>query len=280
MSTPVYKHYDQASLNHQYNNRELVPNYEEYFELWARLNKETKSNYASINDIPYGPGNNEKLDFYPAAGIGVATMIFIHGGYWQMMARSDFAFIAQAFVPHHIHTVIIGYPLATTVSMDVLIQTVRRALTWIHHNIREYGGDPTRLYLSGHSAGGHLASLMMTDRYAPDDIQLKGVVALSGLYDLIPIQRSHVNEPIGMDEATAIRCSSVPFLPKDVPLILAVGGAESEEYHAQTLTLADRWRNLPKLTTMVLPEVNHFSILSELLQVNSALYQHIHKMIS
>lgn len=280
MSKPVYKHYDQASLNHQYNNRELVPNYEEYFELWARLNKETKSNYTCIKDIPYGAGNNEKLDFYPAAVTGAATMIFIHGGYWQMMSRSDFAFIAQAFVPHHIHTLIIGYPLATTVSMDVLIQTVRRALTWIHLNIHEYGGDPTRLYLSGHSAGGHLASLMMTDRYAPADIQLKGVVALSGLYDLIPIQRSHVNEPIGMDEATAIRCSTVSFLPKDVPLILAVGGAESEEYHAQTLTLADRWRDLPKLTTMVLPEVNHFSILSELLQVNSTLYQHIDHLIN
>jgi len=273
MSSFIYKHYDQVALNHQYNNRELVPHYQQYFDLWPVLNREVLDQFTFLRDIPYGDGLNEKLDIYPAQRKGGPTMIFIHGGYWQMMDRADFRFIAKAFVPHDIHTVIIGYPLAPAVTISRIIQSVRKALTWIHHQINAYGGDPDHLYLSGHSAGGHLASLMITREYAPDDIKLRGVTALSGLYDLVPIQLSHVNIPIGMSKQEAIDCSPLHYTPNSTPLTLAVGADESDEYHAQLHSLVDVWSTSnDAIQSVILPGVNHFSILSELLDSQSTLY--------
>jgi arylformamidase len=276
----VYKQYDQAALNHQYNNSELVPHHQQYYDQWNRLNQNIVEGYTMISDIPYGPGLNQKLDIYPTRTKDAPTMIFIHGGYWQRMDKSDFRFIAQAFVPHGINTVIIGYPLAPVVSFDDIIDSVRSALTWIHHNISGYGGDPDTLYLCGHSAGGHLATTMMTTRYAPHDIVLQGICALSGLYNLIPIQRSHVNGPIGMDADTAIRCSPIEYFPKNTPLSLVVGGDESDEYHCQMNDLSSKWTPYHSdLKTLVLPGANHFSILSELLNTESLLFKECMKMV-
>jgi arylformamidase len=277
---PVYKHYDQSQLNHQYNNSELVPHYQQYYDQWVQLNDETVQSFNVIPDLPYGPGLNEKLDFYPAPSKLAPTVIFIHGGYWQVMDRSDFKFIAQAFVPHNIHTAIIGYPLAPVKNMFDIINAVRKALTWIHHNIERLGGDPDKLYIIGHSAGGHLATMMMTREYAPDNIRFMGICSLSGLYDLIPIQLSHVNEPIGMDIDTAIRCSPVRHIPNTTPLYLIVGGDESDEYHAQMMDLSNKWNPYnSNLKLLELPGVNHFSILSELLNSKSTLFKTCKEMI-
>lgn len=273
MSSIIYKHYDQAALNHQYNNRELVPNYKHYFDWWPELNREVIDQYTFLRDIPYGEGLNERLDIYPAQKKGAPTMVFIHGGYWQMMDRADFRFIAKAFVPHDINTVIIGYPLAPAVSIAGIIQSVRKALTWIHHHLKEYGGDPDHIYLSGHSAGGHLASMMITREYAPDGIKLKGVTALSGLYDLAPIQLSHVNIPIGMSKQEAVDCSPLHYTPNPIPLTLVVGADESAEYHAQLHSLVVAWsKSNDAIQSIILPGVNHFSILSEILDSQSTLF--------
>ncbi len=275
----IYKQYDQAALNHQYNNRELVPDFQVYFDLYDTLNKEAAVNYKCIADIPYGEGPRQKLDFFPAKDPGRPTMIFIHGGYWQMMDRPDFRFIARAFVPHRINLIMIGYPIAPIVNMDTIIESIRQALTWIHHHMTDFGVDIEQLYLCGHSAGGHLASMMVTTKYAPENIKLKGICALSGLYDLRPIQLSHVNGPLHMDVDMAIRCSPIQYDPLPCPIILAVGSDESDEYHAQCHDLATRWSGLSSVISMNLTGVNHFSILLELLDEKTTLFKDIKAMI-
>ncbi len=273
----VYKSYDQAALNHQYNNRELVPDYAIYLDDWeTRSQLVLNSTTTSHRNLAYGELPAEKLDIYPANKVGAPTLIFIHGGYWQSMDKERFQFVASAFLPYDINVVILTYPLGPETEMDRIVQSIQRAMIWIQSNIAQYHGDPDQLYLSGHSAGGHLSVMMMTREFGPAEIKLKGIVALSGLYDLNPIRLSHVNEKLNMDDALATAMSPVRLHPNEgCQLILAVGGDESDEYHCQTKDLAKAWDNMDNLQTRFLPGLNHFSILSEFADPLSPFHQQI-----
>jgi arylformamidase len=273
----IYKSYDQAGLNHQYNNRELVPEYATYLDDWATrsqlvLNSTTKSH----RNLAYGELPAEKLDIYPANNVGAPTLIFIHGGYWQSMDKERFQFIASAFQPYDMTVVIPTYPLGPETAMDKIVDSIQRAINWIHAHIEEYHGDPARLYLSGHSAGGHLSTMMLTREFGPAEVKFKGIVALSGLYDLIPIRLSHVNEKLNMDDTLAKALSPVRLHPKEgYPLILAVGGDESDEYHCQTRDLENAWSSGVDLQSWILPGINHFSILSEFADTSSDFHRRV-----
>ncbi len=154
--------------------------------------------------------------------------------------------------------------------------------SWIYQNVAEYGGDPHQIHISGHSAGGHMVAMMMTTAWPSLGQSLpmnlvKGGCAISGLFDLIPVQRSYVNENIRMDEATAQQNSPVLMRPSTPnPLIIAVGEAESAEYHAQSQALAEAWSIQPNMMSVqVIPDANHFSVLEALAQTDGLLFQAI-----
>lgn len=277
----VYKSYDQAGLNHQYNNRELVPGYAAYLDDWEKRSQLVlNSTSTSFRNIAYGELSAEKLDIYPAKKGGVPTLIFIHGGYWQSMEKERFQFVAEAFLPYDMNVVILTYPLGPEHTMKQIVHSIRNALSWINSNMADYNGDPARLYLSGHSAGGHLSTMMMTHEFGPPEVRFKGIIALSGLYDLVPIQRSHVNEKLNMDDTLAKALSPVLLHPKEnCPLILAVGGDESEEYHCQTRDLENAWSSSVDVQRWILPGINHFSILSKFADTTSGFHQMVVKQI-
>jgi len=273
----IYKSYDQAALNHQYNNRELVPDYAVYLDDWENRSIDIlNTDPAAFRDIPYGHSPFEKLDIYPANKERAPVLIFIHGGYWQSMHKDRFQFIAQAYQPHGINVVLITYPLGPQTTMDQIVQSVSKAIIWTYDHISEYGGDKDQLFLSGHSAGGHLSTMMLTREFGHSEIKFKGVVALSGLYDLTPIQLSHVNEKLNMDDTLAKALSPVLLHPKEnCSLILAVGGDESDEYHCQTRDLENAWRRGINVKSWILPGLNHFSILSEFADTSSDFHRRI-----
>lgn len=273
----IYKSYDQAALNHQYNNRELVPDYATYLDDWeSRSQLVLNSTTRYHQSLAYGDLPAEKLDIYPANQRGAPTLIFIHGGYWQSMDKERFQFIAAAFHPYDMTVVILTYPLGPETAMDKIVESIQRAMRWIHAHIEEYHGDPTRLYLSGHSAGGHLSTMMLTREFGPSEVKFKGIVALSGLYDLTPIRLSHVNEKLNMDDTLAKALSPVRLHPKEnCPLILAVGGEESDEYHCQMRDLENAWSSGVDLQSWILPGLNHFSILSEFADRSSDFHRRV-----
>ncbi|MDZ4708840.1 MAG: hypothetical protein SH818_10620, partial [Saprospiraceae bacterium] len=132
----VYKSYDQAALNHQYNNRELVPDYAIYLDDWeTRSQLVLNSTTTSHRNLAYGELPAEKLDIYPANKVGAPTLIFIHGGYWQSMDKERFQFVASAFLPYDINVVILTYPLGPETEMDRIVQSIQRAMIWIQSNI-------------------------------------------------------------------------------------------------------------------------------------------------
>ncbi|PYM39513.1 MAG: alpha/beta hydrolase [Candidatus Rokuibacteriota bacterium] len=270
MGQPIFRTYDREALDREYDNRAKVADSPRYLAWYASESAAARAALPGRLDVPYGPSPPETLDVFPAAGAEPAPVqVFIHGGYWRALDKSDFSFVARAF---HLDAVVvvINYGLIPAVDMDELVRQCRQALAWVYRNARMFGGDPARIFVSGHSAGGHLVAMSMaTDWRAfaglPADL-VKGGAAVSGLYDLEPIRLCYLNETLTLGPAEARRNSPVELAPVRVgPLLLTVGGLEGPEYHRQTDELARAWRARGvACTVMEMPGLDHFSIVAQL----------------
>ena len=274
----IYKEYDQEALDLQYNNRANALDHESHLQQWEWVNRETEKKYTLHKNLAYGELERETLDIFPADHPNAKTLVFIHGGYWYKNGPFDVYLVAEAFRSYGITTVLIGYPLMPDHPMEQLVASCRKAIGWVDQNIADYHGNPDAVYVAGHSAGGHLAAMMMAtnwpqfDSVLPSNI-IKGVCAISGLYNLLPVQLCYVNEILKMDQATVSRNSPVQLLPETpCKLILAVGGEETAEYKSQTQELYTVWKEKgADVEMMEINETNHFSVLTSLLNVYSPL---------
>lgn len=284
---PVYRHYDQTALDAQYNNRARVPDFTHYAERWQRASEAARVSMDCYPDIAYGSGPRQRLDIFPCGAGPAPALVFIHGGYWQSFDKSCFLYPAPAMVGNGVAFVALGYPIAPEAGMDDIVDSVRMALAWLWRHGRDYGIDPDRISVSGHSAGGHLTAMAMaTDwpRREPDlpaDLVKTGC-AISGLYDLEPIRLSYLNEKLDLDAATARRNSPVNNLPRaSGSLRLAVGGAESEEYLRQQSDYHTVWTaaGLPG-DALILEKRNHFSIVDRLDDPDDAMFRAATEMVT
>jgi len=267
----IYKNYDQEALNKQYNNRSRVPEFDQIVQQWNTQSEALRQQIRYHRDLQYGTHERNRLDIFPSTDPHSPVHVYFHGGYWQSRDKADFHFIANGFIKHNITTALVSYPLAPQASMDDIIDSCRQAMAWLYRHVAEYTGDPGRIYISGHSAGGHLVAMLMATNWQElaEDLPanlIKGGCAISGLYNLLPIQLSHVNDLIGMDEATARRNSPIYLSPgSNAPLIVTMGEAESDEYHAQSQELVDAWSKKGlSITHLPIAKANHFSILDHL----------------
>ncbi|MGH7095413.1 MAG: alpha/beta hydrolase [Stellaceae bacterium] len=263
----TYRGMDRAQLDAAYNNRAAVANSPEIIADWnarsARIRRERKSHL----DLAYGAAARERLDFFPAADADAPTLAFIHGGYWQMSDKENFAFLADGPLARGINVALVGYTLAPEARLDRIVAEVRRAVLWLGERLGEYGADPARLYVSGWSAGGHLTAMTMPLR------EVKGGLAISGIYDLEPIRLCYLNDKLGLDEDAALDNSPLFEMPAMAgPLITAYGTAELPELCRQSTDYAQVWaeRGLPGHLLPV-DGANHFTILETLADPHGAL---------
>ena len=283
----VYRQYDQESLDAQYNNRLHVPDYAAYFNRWKLLSGQTAQKLPVITDIAYGELQREKLDIFPSLQPHSKTLLFIHGGYWQMLDKSMFHFIAEGFHAFGVTTVLSTYPLAPEASIDQMVLSSRKAIKWLYSNLSEYNGDAHQIYIAGHSAGGHLAAMLMAtdwplfDPGLPRNV-LKGVCAISGLFNLVPIQLSYINNVLKMDMETAERNSPVRLEPSNAcPLFIAVGEAETAAFNDQSNELYTCWKNKGIDTQLLrLPGHNHFSIVEAIIDPQSSLHHAMRRLMN
>lgn len=274
----IYKQYTQAALDRQYNNRLQVPVYAIHLERWELLSRQTEKAHRVVKNIAYGGLPRERLDVYPSSRPRSKTLVFIHGGYWQRFDKSSFHFVAGAFHCYNITTVLLNYPLAPGVSMDQIISSCRKAVYWLCDHISSFNGNADEIYIAGHSAGAHLMATLMTgdgqfaDHNSGADL-FKGACAISGLFNLVPIQLCDVNEGLQMDAETALKNSPVQLKPViQCPLVLAVGGEETEEFKDQSAELYTRWKKNISIRPFQIPGLNHFSILETLCDSTSVLH--------
>jgi arylformamidase len=282
--TPIYRDYDQDALNLQYNARASVPDHLDLIEAWTSDSIRARQELPCRLDVAFGPSPQEVLDIFPAddASGPAPVQVFFHGGYWRAFHKDDFSFVARAFAAKGAAVVVVNYALIPTVDMDELVRQCRAALGWVHRNAASFGGDAGRVFVSGHSAGGHLvATMMATDWPAfdglPDDI-LKGGCSVSGLFDLEPIRLGILNEELNLSTDDLARHSPLHLEPRvAAPLILAVGGDESDEFHRHGDELAAAWGSKgAKCRVLKMAGLNHFSILEGMRDPESDLAQAIH----
>jgi len=264
----IYRNWDRASLDVQYDNRARVPDHDVHFTRWREWSAETRRDLTHHAELAYGPAPLETLDLFPAGGRGAPLFVFIHGGYWRSLDKSDFSYVARGLRPHGITTAIINYPLAPAADLDTITQETCAAIAWLWRHAEEYGADRHRIFVVGHSAGGHLATMALAAdwvRLAPDlpPQVVAGASSISGIYDLEPIRLCYLNETLGMDAAMAWRNSPVRLdYPEPASFQIILGDLESEEYHRQALAMAARWSVFHgKLEVIVAEGLDHFSIM-------------------
>lgn len=245
MNKPVYGNYNQEELDLEYDMRRRCPHFAETFASMDGHNKRTISNFDCQLDVAFGKKPGEKLDIWPGRG-GSPILLFIHGGYWKAFDKNMFSFMAERFIEAGACVILNNYDLCPNVSMDEITRQNRAALAWIYKNASSIGGDPGRIHVTGHSAGGHLTGMLMAtewEKYGlPFDV-VNGAVPLSGLFDLEPLRVSYLNADLHMDEAETRRNSPIHNLPKWMPpTVVAVGGGETDEFRRQSRIYTDACR--------------------------------------
>ncbi len=156
VSGALFLHYDRAALDAEYDNRAKVTGAEDYIARWKARSKEARSEFDCNLDLAYGSSNAETLDFFPSNTPGKSPInIFYHGGYWRALHKDDFSYVASAVHEAGAATVVVNYALVPEVSFDELVRQCRAALAWVWRNADRFGGDREKIFVSGHSAGGH-----------------------------------------------------------------------------------------------------------------------------
>jgi arylformamidase len=269
---------DAVALSREYNNRELVPEHPQFFARWKQASERARNTMACRPDLLYGNAPGEALDLFPARKGDGTCLMFIHGGYWRALDKADFWFLAPAWVDAGVSLAVVNYALCPHVTVDEIVRQMLRASRWLWLHAEEHGMDPDRLYVCGHSAGGHLTAMMMAalfpvfDPRLPKDL-FKGGLAISGIYDMRPlIHVDFLQADLKLDEDSAWRLSPA-FLPPATrsPLVTCVGGDESGEFHRQNALLGERWRAV-LAEDVAMPGRNHFSVVDGLAEPGSRLF--------
>ncbi|MCX5496121.1 alpha/beta hydrolase [Kaistia dalseonensis] len=276
----IYRDYDQQGLDQQYE-RLVAPDSYAIFDRWRSRSDESAARRPATLDIAYGPSETEKLDVFPSSDPNGPILIYIHGGYWIWKDKVDFRFVAEGVVDEGVNLVVINYALTPHVDMDEIVRQVRAAVAFVWKNAGGLiPGDRSRLFLSGHSAGGHLTGIAAATDWPAFDPELPaeivaGGVAISGLYDLEPIRLSYLNETVGLDAAMARRNSPIHHVKHAMPpLTLVVGGAESDEFKRQQAAFAAALEGAGGICpTIKVAGLHHFAVIETIADKGSVLQQ-------
>jgi arylformamidase len=279
---------DPAWLDRQYDNRARVPEHTRILANWAEASALVRERRPAARlDLRYGQGLDETLDLFPptsgAPGPGAPVMVFIHGGYWRSLDKRDFSFVAPAFNAAGALVLVPNYALAPAVSIEHIVLQMALVVAWAHDHAAEHGGDPGRIVLVGHSAGAHLAAMLLTCRWKELDATLPaqpvaGALAISGLYDLEPLRHAPVvKDDLRLTPASVARLSPA-FFPRPkggatAPKLYAVVGLdESEEFLRHNTLIRDVWGPTAVPVCETIPGCNHFNVLTPLADPASRLH--------
>jgi arylformamidase len=274
-----------AFLEREYNARAAIREHPQIFARWAEQGAAARRLRACDVDLQYGPLNMERLDIFHAHQSDAPLLVFIHGGYWRSLDKSDFSWIAPPLLQHGVAVAVTNYGLAPQTSIEDMVRQQLKALAWLYHNAERLRFNPDRIVVAGHSAGGHLTAMMMAALWQQFDSTLpsglvKAGLAISGLFDLRPlVSAPFVNVDLKLDLKRARALSPIEMQSAtSAALITAVGALESSEFKRQSTEFGAKWStNLAR--HLELPHANHLTVCDELANPGSPLFDAMLELI-
>jgi len=276
----VYLGMDAGKLESEYN---LIArrgaDFPELVERWMKRSAEHRDKSAARVDLAYGEGEREKLDFFSSGDLNGPVLFYIHGGYWQRGDKSMYSFVTEAFIQHGVSVAVMNYNLTPSVRIGQIPPQIRKSIAWGWHHADDLGFDRERMFVMGHSAGGHLTAMMMaTDWPAFDSIfpvdLVRGGVPISALFELEPLVHTSLNIGPQMDIEEARRESPI-FIPPltNVPQLVVVGGGESSEFFRQADAYTEKYATAERtIERYDVPELDHFDELEPLADDSSEFF--------
>ncbi|MCM5680184.1 alpha/beta hydrolase [Schlegelella sp. S2-27] len=270
--------FDPAWLDAQYNNRARIPEHPQIFARWAEDSRRARQALSPALDVRYGPAAEETLDVFAAVGPRAPVLVFIHGGWWRALDKADHSFLAPAFVQAGVTLVVPNYTLCPAATIEDITLQMVRAVAWTVREIAAYGGDPRRIVVAGHSAGGHLAAMLACCRWQQAGADLperavQGALAISGLFDLEPVRQTpFLQADLRLTPDAVRKLSPAGFPAPQVPLAALVGGDESEEFLRQNELIREAWGARAVPVCEAVPGRHHLDVLDALGEPGSRLH--------
>ena len=268
----------QEDIDAQYNIGASMPGWESWLVRYTEDSEATRQSLDCALNVAYGPTLDEHLDIFPAAKANSPILVFIHGGYWRALSSKETNFLSTKFVEQGITVAHVNYSLCPKVTVAEITRQCRAAVAWIHQNAAAYNGDANKVFVCGHSAGGHLTAMVcstdwVNDYGLPSDF-VRGGIPLSGIFDLRPIRYSYLQPVLMLDDETIRRCSPMGNLPNNAPpLLISVGEKESAEFRRQSVDYQAAFENAGNNCSVQIEKGDdHFSILYTLINDASPLF--------
>ena len=276
-----YRGMSRAELDREYRVTAKIPDPRAVMSRITAQSELFRQQHPGLLDVRFGPTVAEALDlFIPLRSIRRAPVhLFVHGGYWYQFPKAHWSVIAHGLTEAGVLVAVCDYSLCPSVTVTEITRQVRAAVAWLYGNIAAYGGDPDQIHLSGHSVGGQLATMAAlapwADTYDIAQDVVKSVLAISGVFDLRPVQQCYVQDFVKLSDHEVDTLAPHTNARRTAALLhCAVGDGETDEFVRQSADFLAAWRAVGNEgESEVLPGVDHLTILDQLAQPHGRLCQ-------
>ncbi len=236
--SPAWRTWTREHLEREYSPSSTVPDIGAEIDAYVRDSAAARAAHPPLT-VRYRADPSGTIDLFRPAGPGPhPALVYVHGGYWQELSKNESAFMVPALLAHGVAVAVVDYQLAPAATLPAIVAQCADACRFLVAEAGRLDLDPARLVVSGSSAGGHLAAMVLGEVAG-----LAGGVLLSGVFDLVPLVGTYVNDALGLDEPKAEVMSPIGrSMIAPVPLVVAVGEIETSEFHRQTAEFAERKR--------------------------------------